>query len=88
MELGLNRLIGDELAADTEERRQFYQMRRTAAATAPPPDVRDITALEEVRQQRSPSTTSPRSVEHVAKAGGRLRGLGQLALTNGSLPTN
>lgn len=73
MEVGLNQLIDDELAAYVEDSRAFLAASAASAGSQPQPD---LTTPEGLRDARSMLASRPALVgrlvtEHVAQAGGR-----------------
>ena len=73
MQIGLDRLIDDELAVHVEESRNFNATLDASAGTQPQPDPSTPTGLQEARARLSvrPAPAGPSALERVAEAAGR-----------------
>ncbi|MGW5646056.1 alpha/beta hydrolase [Saccharopolyspora sp. NPDC003752] len=72
MEIGLNRLIDEDLAAHVEESRQFNAASRAAAADQPMPDPATPEGLRQIRERlASTARSGGKAVDRLVEAGGR-----------------
>ncbi len=69
MQVGLEQLIDEELAAYVEESRRFNAASKAAAGDQPDPATPE--GLQEARGRLSAARTGGRAAEHVAEVGGR-----------------